>query len=180
MTGLPQGLLTQHALMVAWGEFAQEIGLLDKLKQVAIPQKDVVHTPPAKLLTFLMGLLTGMEHLKDLNEGAHPLAHDWPAIRAWGLVALAHYSGISRTLAACDEETVRAITQVLHQVSQPFIDQELGLLSEQGLPLVIDLDLAPRPVSNTSTTFPQAEFGWQGDEVGLGYEAALAALSSPS
>jgi hypothetical protein len=34
MTGLPQGLLTQHALLVAWGEFAQEIGLIDKLKQV--------------------------------------------------------------------------------------------------------------------------------------------------
>jgi hypothetical protein len=83
-------------------------------------------------------------------------------------------------LAACNEETVGVITQVLHEVSQPFIDQEVRLQSEQGLPLIIDLDLAPRPVSNTSTTFPQAEFGWQGDGVGLGYEAALAALSSPS
>jgi hypothetical protein len=121
-----------------------------------------------------------MEHLKDLNEGAHPLAHDWSAIRAWGLVALAHYSGVSRTLAACDEETVGAITQVLHEVSQPFIDQEIRRLSEQDLPLIVDLDLAPRPVSNTSTTFPEAEFGWQGNEVGLGYEAALAALTSPT
>lgn len=180
MTGLSQGMLTQHALMVAWGEFAQEIGLIDTLKQVAIAQKEVVHTPQAKLLTFLMGTLTGIEHLKDLNEGAHPLAHDWPAIRAWGLVALAHYSGVSRTLAACDEETVSAISQVLHEVSQPFIDQEVGLLSQQGWPLIVDLDLAPRPVSNTSTTFPQAEFGWQGNEVGLGYEAALAALTSPT
>jgi hypothetical protein len=180
MAELPQGMLTEHALMVAWGEFAQEIGLIDKLKQVAIPQKEVVHTPQAKLLTFLMGILTGLEHLKDLNEGAHPLAHDWPAARAWGLVALAHYSGVSRTLAACDEETVAAITQVLHEVSQPFIDQEVCLLTEQGLPLIVDLDLAPRPVSNTSTTFPQAEFGWQGHEVGLGYEAALAALTSPT
>jgi len=180
MSSLPQGLLTQHALMVAWGEFAQEIGLIDKLKQVVIPQKEVVHTPPAKLLTFLMGILTGMEHLKDLNEGAHPLAHDWPAMRAWGLVAVAHYTGVSRTLAACDQETVTAVSQMLQQVSQPFIDQEVSLLSQQGLPLVIDLDLAPRRVSNTSTTFPEAEFGWQGNEVGLGYEAALAALTSPS
>ena len=180
MTGLPQGLLTQHALLVAWGEFAQEIGLIDKLKQVTIPQKEVVHTPQAKLLTFLMGILTGIEHLKDLNEGAHPLAHDWPAMRAWGLVALAHYTGVSRTLAACDQATVTAISQMLQQVSQPFIDQEVSLLCQQGLPLIIDLDLAPRRVSNTSTTFPEAEFGWQGNEVGLGYEAALAALTSPS
>jgi hypothetical protein len=180
MADLPQGMLTQHALMVAWGEFAQQIGLIETLQQVTIPQKEVVHTPPAKLLTFLMGILTGIEHLKDLNEGAHPLAHDWPARRAWGLVALAHYTGVSRTLAACDEATVAAVRQGLQAVSQPFIDQEVGLLSRQGLPLIIDLDLAPRRVSNTSTTFPEAEFGWQGHEVGLGYEAALAALTSPT
>ena len=44
-----------------------------------------------------MGIVIGITHLKDLNEDAHPLAHDWPAIRAWGLDSLAHYSGISRT-----------------------------------------------------------------------------------
>ena len=68
--GLAQGMLTQHALMVAWGEFAHQIGLIDQLKQVAVPQKEMVHAPQAKLLTFLMGILTGIEHLKDFNEGA--------------------------------------------------------------------------------------------------------------
>jgi hypothetical protein len=177
---LPQGLLTQHALMVAWGEFADEIGLIEQLNQVSIPQKSVVHTPQAKVLSFMLGVLSGITHLKDLNEGPHPLAHDWAAIRAWRLAALAHYSGISRTLAACDEETVAAISQVLRDVSRPFIEQEVRLLAQQGQPLIIDLDLAPRRVSNTSTTFPGAEFGWQGGAVGLGYEAALAALTSPS
>jgi hypothetical protein len=177
---LRSGLLTQHALLVAWGEFAHEIGLLHQLSQVPIPQKSVVHTPQAKVLTFLMGILTGIEHLKDLNQGAHPLAHDWPAIRAWGLVALAHYTNVSRTLAACDEETVAGIIQVLQAVSQPFIDQEVDRVLQHDQPLVIDLDLAPRRVSNTSTTFPGAEFGWQGDGVGLGYDAALVALTSPT
>ena len=88
MAELPQGMLTQHALMVAWGEFAGEIGLIEKLNQVSIPQKSVVHTPQAKVLTFLMGVVSGITHLKDLNEGPHPLAHDWPAIRAWRLAAL--------------------------------------------------------------------------------------------
>ena len=178
MAELPQGMFTQHALMVAWGEFAHDIGLIQKLSQVPIPQKSVVHIPQGKVLTFFMGILTGITHLKDLNEGPHPLAHDWLAIRAWGLVSLAHYSGVSRTLAACDEETVEAITQVLHQVSQPFIEQEVRLLLQQNLPLIIDFDLAPRRVSNTSTTFPDAEFSWQGDKVGLGYDAALATLAS--
>lgn len=180
LAALRSGLLTQHALLVAWGEFAQEIGLLQQLSQVDIPVKRVVHTPQGKVLTFLMGILTGITHLKDLHEGAHPLAHDWPALRAWGLVALAHYTNVSRTLAACDEDTVAAIVQVLQAVSQPFIDQEVNLVLQQDHPLIIDLDLAPRRVSNTSTTFPGAEFGWQGDRVGLGYDAALVALTSPT
>jgi len=180
MADLPQGLLTQHALLVAWGDFAQEIGLLPQLLGVAIPQKSVVHTPQAKVLSFLLGVLGGITYLQDLREGPHPLAHDWPALRAWGLVALADPSGISRTLAACDPPTVAALTAALHEVARPFIAQEVRLLGEQHQPLVIDLDLAPRRVSNTSTTFPGAEFGWQGNEVGLGYEAALAVLTSPT
>ena len=82
---LRQGMLTQHALMIAWGEFAYESGLIPKILRVSIPQKSVVHMPQAKLLTFLMGTLTGITHLKDLNEGPHPLAHDWAAIRGLGL-----------------------------------------------------------------------------------------------
>jgi hypothetical protein len=178
MRELPQGMLTQHALMVAWGEFAHEIGLIPKLLRVSIPQKSVVHTPQAKVLTFLMGILTGITHLKDLNEGPHPLAHDWPATRAWGLDSLAHYSGVSRTLAACDKTTREAITQVLHEVEQPFIDQEVELLLEKTQTLLLDLDLTHRQVSNTSTTYPDAQFGWQDDKVGLGYDAALVTMTS--
>ena len=178
MRELPQGMLTQHALMVAWGEFAYEMGLIPKILGVPIPQKSVVHTPQAKVLTFLMGTLTGITHLKDLNEGSHPLAHDWPAIRAWGLDSLAHYSGVSRTLAACDKKSQDAITQVLHEVEQPFVDQEVELLLQKMQALLLDLDLTYRQVSNTSTTFPDAQFGWQDDKVGLGYDAALVTLTS--
>ena len=178
MRELPQGLLTQHALMVAWGEFAHEIGLIPKLLGVPLPQKSVVHTPQGKVLTFLMGILTGITHLKDLNDGSHPLAHDWPAIRAWGLDSLAHYSGVSRTLSACGREPQEAITQVLHGVEQPFIDREVEWLLKNQQALLLDLDLTHRQVSNTSTTYPEAEFGWQDDRVGLGYDAALVTMTS--
>jgi hypothetical protein len=90
-------------------------------------------------LTFLhtyIGILTGITHLKDLNEEPHPLAHDRPAIRAWELVSLAHCSGISGTMVACDEKTVAAITQVLHKVSEPFIAQEVRLLLRQSRPSI--------------------------------------------
>ena len=178
MRELPQGLLTQHALLVAWGEFAHEIGLLSKLLDVPLPQKSVVHTPQAKVLAFLMGILTGITHLKDLNDGPHPLAHDWPAIRAWSLDSLAHYSGVSRTLAACGTACQEAITQVLHGVEQPFIDREVEWLLKNRQALLLDLDLTHRQVSNTSTTYPEAEFGWQDDKVGLGYDAALVTMTS--
>lgn len=178
MSLLTAGVLTQHALMVALGEFAHEIGLISKLEQVPIPQKGVVHAPQAKVLTFFMGILIGIEHLKDLNESAHPLAHDRTVIRAWGLDSLAHYTGISRTMAACHAETQGAIIQVLHETEQPFIDKEVEFLLQKEHFLLWDLDLTHRQVSNTSTTFPDAEFSWQDNKVGLGYDAALVTMAS--
>ena len=74
--------------------------------------------------------------------------------------------------------TLSAITQVLHEVEQPFIDQEVELLMKETRSLLLDLDLTHRQVSNTSTTYPGAQFGWQDDKVGLGYDAALVTLTS--
>jgi hypothetical protein len=72
----------QHAFLVAWREFAHEIGPIQKLRQVAIPQKDLIHLSRARVLTFFLGILTGIAHLRDLNDGPHPLAHDGPAATA--------------------------------------------------------------------------------------------------
>lgn len=68
--------------------------------------------------------------------------------------------------------------QVLHETEQPFIDQEVELLLKKQQALLFDLDLTHRQVSNTSTTFPDAQFGWQEGKVGLGYDAALVTMSS--
>jgi hypothetical protein len=67
---------------------------------------------------------------------------------------------------------------VLHEVEQSFIDQqaELWLKKQQGL--LLDLDLTHRQVSNTSTTHPDADFGWQDDKVVVGYDAALFTMTS--
>jgi len=174
-----QPLFTEHAFLFAEAEFAYEIGLIQKFRLLPMAQKSIVHLPQAKALTFLLGILAGITHLRDLNEGPHPLAHDIPLLRAWGLASLAHYTGISRTAASLDEATIAAITQILNDVSRPFIDQEVQALLKEQLPLLLDLDLAPRRVSNTSTTYPDAQFSWQDDRVGLGYDAALVALTSP-
>ena len=46
--------------------------------------------------------------------------------------------------------------------------------------LVYDADLTGRPVSSTSTSYPDAAFGHMGDTISLGYQAALVSLHSPT
>lgn len=169
---------TNHALMVPYGQLAQEMGLVSKLLEVPVPQKEYHHKPAKKLLEYLMGILSGMEYLKDLNEGPHPLVKDQAVIEAWGQEDLAHYSGVSRTLAASDDETVAAVKGVLNEIIQPVIYHERAVALLRDGYLVWDGDLTGRKVSSTSTTYPGAAFGWQGDEVGLGYQAALICMTS--
>ena len=61
--------------------------------------------------------------------------------------------------------------------SQPLIDKEVVLALTTGR-LQLDADLSPRPISDTSTTYPGAAFGHMADHVGLGYQAALVTLQS--
>jgi len=74
----------------------------------------------------------------------------------------------------------RTIAAVMDQVSQPFIEQELNLLREQGQPIREDGDLTGIPVSNTSRTYPNAAFGHMDDEIRLGYQAGVTSMHSPS
>ena len=66
----------QHGLLVCWGQFAQELGLLEALQEVPVPQKTVIHSPAAKLLTLFTGLLSGIEHLTDLTHAPAPPYRD--------------------------------------------------------------------------------------------------------
>src|SRR5712692_8838664 len=89
---------TEHGLLVAFGEFLQQHGLIERLLQVAIKRKTVHYTPGTKLIEFLAGIMSGMEYLSDLNDGPRPLAQDKWVAHAWGQEVFAHYSSISRTL----------------------------------------------------------------------------------
>src|SRR5262249_5002169 len=68
----------------------------------------------------------------------------------------------------------------LGRFSRPFIDREVALaIGREGV-LRYDADLTGREVSPTSRSYPGAAFGWMGDHVGLGYQAAVVSLASPS
>lgn len=176
----PTDTLTSHAMLVPWGLFAQHIGLVDALKRVPIPQRQRDYTPQTKLLEFLVAMLAGCAYLQDISRGSHPLDQDLAAARAWGQPGWADYSGVSRTLKACTKETVATVIEALETVSRPFIEQEVLLAVRDCGVLVYDGDLTGRPVSNTSTTYPEVAFGWMSDAVRLGYQAALVSLHSPT
>ncbi|MCC7359739.1 MAG: hypothetical protein IT317_09690 [Anaerolineales bacterium] len=168
---------TEHGMLVAFGEFLQQHGLLEQLRQVPVAQKTRELVPQAKLIEFLAGIMSGIEHLQDLNHGPRPLVSDPVVARAWGLKRLVHYSSVSRSLHACDAHTVAAVEAAIARFSQPFVDQAVHELVRRGQPLVYDFDLTGQPVSSTSTTYPDAAFGWMNDQVRLGYQLARVSLA---
>lgn len=168
---------TQHGLLVAFGEFLNQHGLIDRLMQVPIAQKTRTFRPQTKLVEFLAGIMSGIEHLEDLNDGSRPLVKDQAVTHAWGQTGFAHYSGVSRTLDACDEATVSAVDQVIQTFSQPFIARAVQKLLRQGQALIYDFDLTGQAVSATSQTYPGVAFGWMNDRVKLGYQLARVCLS---
>jgi hypothetical protein len=163
---------TQHAMLIVWGHFARTIGLRERLRTVPVHQKTVTHTPQDKLLELLLGLLSGMEYLTDLSTGPAPLVNDHAVAKAWHLEGLAHASTVSRTLTACDADTVVELRAALDEIGQPFLDQAIGDLRLHHQCLVLDADLTGRPVSSTSRTYPGAAFGYLDGELRLGYQLA--------
>ena len=170
---------TQHALLVPWGHFAQEIGLLSGIEAVKLNQKVYEHTPQAKVIEFLVAILSGAKYLQDISLAAHPLDKDLAVATAWGQAGWADYTGISRTLSALSWSEAHEIVSVLERVSQPFLDSELSVLHSQGSRLQYDGDLTGLPVSNTSKTYPNAAYGHMSDEIRLGYQAGVVSLQSP-
>ena len=171
---------TQHGMLVAWGEFLNQHGLIDRLMAVPIPQRTRTFVPQTKLVELLSGILSGMEHLADLNDSPHPLVKDLLVAQAWGQSSWAHYSSVSRTLDACTEETVTAVEEAITEFSRPFILTAVQTLLQRGAPIVYDFDLTGQAVSATSQTYPEAAFGWMNDGVKLGYQLARVCLASHS
>jgi hypothetical protein len=63
----PMAKLTSHAMLVPWGLYAQRIGLVEALEGIPIPQRAREYTPQAKLIEFLISILSGCAHLKDIS-----------------------------------------------------------------------------------------------------------------
>jgi hypothetical protein len=169
---------TQHAFLVAWGWFAEYIGLIQSLQCIALHQKTYTYKPQTKVLEFLVAILGGLEHLQDISRSAHPLDQDQAVAEAWAQPGWADYSGVSRTLSGLSWAEAQAIAEVLAQVSYPLIQGELDALRAHNRRVQLDGDLTGLPVSNSSQTYPNASFGHMDDEIRLGYQAAVVSMDS--
>jgi len=173
--------LTEHAMLVAWGQFGQGLGLVDDLEAVVMDQKTYIHSPQSKIIEFLVAILAGFPYLKDISRSAHPLDQDDAVARAWKQTGWADYSGVSRTLTHLTMQEAKSIEQVLLKISQPILDREVLQAIKNKGELVYDGDLTSRNVSNTSKTYPNVAYGHMSDDrIGLGYQAAMVSMESPT
>jgi len=172
--------LTHHARLVAWGQFAQSIGMIRDIEAVALHQKTVEHSPQTKVLEFFVAILAVLAHLQDLSRSAHPIDQDIAVAKAWLQAGWADYSGVSRTLSGIDQAEADQIAKVLQQITQPILAEEVMQALKRSGRLVYDGDLTDRPVSNTSTSYPGVAYGHMGDGLHLGYQAAMVSLHSPT
>jgi hypothetical protein len=168
---------TDHAWLVVMGYLAQALGLIAGLEAVPIEQRKGPNCgPQTKIIELLVGILGGIEYLQDLSLAEQPIARDPTIIKAWAQEIFVHYSGVSRTLEASDEETLAAIIAVLQAISCPFIEAAVMETLKCEGKLTVDVDLTGREVSPTSTDYQDATFGWMDDEVAKGYQAAVTSL----
>jgi hypothetical protein len=172
--------ITHHAMLVTWGQFAQSIGLIQAVESVPLHQKTVTHRPQTKILEFLVAVLAGLEHLKDLSRAAHPIDQDGAVAKAWLQSAWADYSGVSRTLTALRQEEAEQVAGVLDELTQPILAGEVMKALQSAGRLTYDGDLTGRAVSNNSTSYPNAGYGHMDDAIRLGYQAAMVSMHSPT
>jgi len=100
-TNPPVATVTDHALLVLLGAYAQNLGRIDQPAQVPLAQRTYDHAPQEKLIQFLVGILGGIDYLQDFDAAAHPRTRDPLVAQAWGQTAFAHYSGVSRNPGRC-------------------------------------------------------------------------------
>jgi hypothetical protein len=171
---------TDHALLVAYGRFAEQIGLISAVKQVPFGMKTVIHSPADKVLELLNHILAGGMHINELSESAHPLVHDDAVAHAWGQESFASASGVSELLHSVSTDDGAAVETALDQVIAPDRRRLLRALSPSSL--VVDFDLTGLVVSDQATTYEGADFGHLGQGSGdagvaRGYQFARAQVA---
>jgi hypothetical protein len=174
----PSPVLTEHALLVPFGRFARQIGLIEALDRIPITMKTVDHSPGDKLAELFVHVLAGGMHVKELETSPHPLIQDEAVAHAWGQGAFASASGVSALLRAVSPESVTALQEELQEVLAPYRHRLLRELLPSFL--VVDGDLTGLVVSDQAETYEGADWGYMGEAGGTakGYQFARVQVQS--
>jgi hypothetical protein len=172
----PREQRTEHAMLVAWGDFARSLRLAERMRQQVVISRHHENLPGADLiLEYGLLFLAGGTELQDLNLGPRPLVKDTAVQEAWD-IQFGHYTSVSRALYAAADETVGQVVSVLDEVSQPFLAAEVEALAARGQELLLLADLSGREVSAYSSSYPEARWGHSGNTVALGHQHAVITL----
>jgi hypothetical protein len=164
--------VTEHALLVPLGHFAEQIGLLDAFDGLPVKMKTIRHTPGEKMAELLVGILAGNMHVRELEDAPHPITRDPAVAGAWGQDRFACAAGVSDLLRAVSPTTVDRLREVVRRIFAPHRKRLLGQLSPSQL--VVDGDLTGLVVSDQAQTYTGADYGYMGAAHGLakGYQFA--------
>lgn len=167
---------TEHALLVLYGRFAGQIGLIQALDELPLPMKTVMHTPGDKLAQLLAHILSGGKHISEMGESPHCLIADQAVAAAFGQERFASSSGVSSLLSTVTAQTVVALKATCAAVLEPYTRRIYK--ETAGKQITVDLDLTGLAVSDQATTYEGAQFGYlsQGKGRARGYQFALARL----
>ena len=95
---------TSHASLAGFAPLIASKGIFDAiLKQVSIPQKQLIDRPTDKLIFVVLGRLVGCEHIDEIN---HRLRPDKVLLSAFGYQSCADQSVIQDTLDDCVKEQI--------------------------------------------------------------------------
>ena len=118
-----------------------------------LPLKTVRHSPKAKLLDIIVGILSGCRAIEQVNTRIRP---DVALAQAWGRDAFAEQSLLANTLNAFDPDTV----DQLRQGSDQWFRQNGQLFQHDFAAnrLWLDIDLTPLPISKQAEASTKGKF----------------------
>jgi hypothetical protein len=131
---------------------------------LALPMKEVDHTPAAKLLDVLVSILAGCRAISQVNTRIRP---DLALAHAWGRERFAEQSTLARTLDAFAEEHV---TQ-LRQGSKVLFRRESRVLRHDFAQdwLWLDIDLTSLPASKHAERSTKGKIGGEKTDMGASW-----------
>ncbi|MHC4397942.1 MAG: transposase [Planctomycetota bacterium] len=139
-----------HTSLAALGPVIESRRLFAPIyEQVKIDQKKIFYSPNDKLIFVVLGILSGVESVSDINYDLRP---DKPVLSAFGFDSCADQSVIQDTIDACQVENVIQLEGALLQIfcqqnkSQALLFDALVESRET----TIDMDLSGLPASKNA------------------------------